>query len=157
MNDQVADLDNIDRAILRALAADGRISMTDLAQKVGLSKTPVTARVRRLEAEGVITGYSAQLSARHLGRDHVAFVEVRLSDTRESSLAAFDRAVRPVPEIEECHLIAGGFDYLMKVRTRDIAEYRRVLAETISGLPHLASTTTYFSMDGTKERGIDTV
>ena len=145
------ELDRIDRAILRLLAAEGRISTTDLAARVGLSKTPVAARMRRLEAEGVI----AQLSARRLGLDHVAFVEVRLSDTREAALTAFNLAVRRVPEIEECHMIAGGFDYLMKVRTHDIGEYRRVLGETISVLPHVASTSTYVSMESVKERGIE--
>ena len=149
------ELDRIDRAILRLLAAEGRISTTDLAARVGLSKTPVAARMRRLEAEGVILGYAAQLSARRLGLDHVAFVEVRLSDTREAALTAFNLAVRRVPEIEECHMIAGGFDYLMKVRTHDIGEYRRVLGETISVLPHVASTSTYVSMESVKERGIE--
>jgi Lrp/AsnC family leucine-responsive transcriptional regulator len=121
---------------------------------VGLSKTPVAARVKRLEAEGVITGYRAELSARKLGMEHVAFLEVRLSDTRESTLAAFNKAVRQIAEVEECHLIAGGFDYLVKVRTRDIGEYRRVLSESISRLPHLASTSTFVSMESVRDRGV---
>ncbi|MGI3169016.1 Lrp/AsnC ligand binding domain-containing protein [Pseudooceanicola sp. C21-150M6] len=152
-----ADLDRIDRDILRILNADARISMTDLAARVGLSKTPVAARVKRLEAEGVILGYSAQLSARRLGVDHVAFVEVRLTDTREKALTAFNHAVRDVPEIEECHMIAGGFDYLMKVRTRDITEYRRILGQTISALPHVAATSTYVSMESVKDQGVAAV
>jgi Lrp/AsnC family leucine-responsive transcriptional regulator len=147
-------LDRIDRAILRVLSGDGRISTTVLADRVGLSKTPVAARIRRLEAAGVITGYAAQLSARKLGLDHVAFVEVRLSDTREAALSAFNAAVRKLPEVEECYMIAASFDYLMKVRTRDIAEYRRVLGETISALPHVASTSTFVSMESVKEPGI---
>jgi Lrp/AsnC family leucine-responsive transcriptional regulator len=102
-------LDRIDRAILHELARNARISMVELGERVGLSKTPVTARVRRLEAEGVITGYRAELSARRLGLEHVAFLEVRLSDTREQSLQAFNVAVRQILEVEECHLIAGGF------------------------------------------------
>lgn len=141
------DLDAIDRKILRALVADARISITDLALKVGLSKTPVAARVRRLEKDGFITGYRAMLSPARLGLGHVAFVEVRMTDTRESALRAFNAAVRAAPEIEECHMIAGGFDYLMKIRTHDIAEYRRVLAETLSTLPHVASTSTYVAME----------
>jgi Lrp/AsnC family transcriptional regulator, leucine-responsive regulatory protein len=147
-------LDRIDRAILRVLSGDGRISTTVLADRVGLSKTPVAARIRRLEAAGVITGYAAQLSARKLGLDHVAFVEVRLSDTREAALSAFNAAVRKLPEVEECYMIAASFDYLMKVRTHDIAEYRRVLGETISALPHVASTSTFVSMESVKEPGI---
>lgn len=150
----IPNLDRIDRAILAELSHNARISMTELGQKVGLSKTPVAARVRRLEADGVITGYSAELSAKKLGMDHVAFLEVRLSDTREDTLAAFNAAVRQIVEVEECHLIAGGFDYLVKVRTRDIAEYRRVLSESISRLPHVASTSTFVSMESVRDRGV---
>lgn len=153
MSTTLTDLDRIDRAILAALSANARISLTDLGQAVGLSKTPVAARVRRLEADGIITGYHAQLSTKKLGRDHVAFVEVRLSDTRESALAAFNAAVRRIAEVEECHLIAGGFDYLLKVRTSDITDYRRVLSEGISTLPHVASSTTYVSMESVRDRG----
>lgn len=147
-------MDRIDRAILAVLARDGRIAMTELGQKVGLSKTPVTARVKRLERLGVITGYRAELSARRLGLDHVAFLEIRLSDTREPALQAFNRAIRAIPEVEECHMIAGGFDYLVKVRTSDIAAYRRVLSEAISALPHIAATSTYMSMESVRDRGV---
>ncbi len=153
-NPPTPKLDRIDRAILNELARNARIPMTELGQKVGLSKTPVAARVKRLEAEGVITGYRAELSARKLGMEHVAFLEVRLSDTREDSLAAFNKAVREIAEVEECHLIAGGFDYLVKVRTRDITEYRRVLSESISRLPKVASTSTFVSMESVRDRGL---
>ncbi|MBK5944892.1 proline dehydrogenase transcriptional activator [Rhodobacter veldkampii DSM 11550] len=146
-------LDRFDRAILAALAADGRISIADLARRVGLTKTPVQARMKRLEQAGVIAGYRAVLNPIRMGLAHVAFVEVRLSDTREVALQAFNRAVRAVPEIEECHMIAGGFDYLLKVRTGDIADYRRVMAERISTLPHVAATSTYVAMEAVKESG----
>ena len=146
-------LDRIDYRILAVLAGDGRIAMTALGQKVGLSKTPVTARVRRLEALGVITGYRAELSAAKLGLEHVAFLEVRLSDTREKSLREFNAAVRQIAEVEACHMIAGGFDYLVKVRTRDIQDYRCVLGEQISQLPHIASTSTYVSMESVRDHG----
>jgi len=149
-----ADIDKIDQAILDTLSNDGRISMTDLAAQVGLSKTPVIARVKRLEAVGIITGYRAELSASKLGREHVAFLEVKLSDTREKALEAFNAAIRAVPEIEECHMIAGGFDYLVKVRTQDIREYRRVLSEKVSRLPFIASTSTYVSMESVRDRGL---
>lgn len=145
-------LDEIDYRILNVLSVDGRVSMTDLAAKVGLSKTPVTLRVKRLEAEGVITGYRADISSQKLGLDHIAFLEVRLSRTNEAALSAFNKAVRNVPEVEECYMIAGGFDYLIKVRTRDITAYRRVLSEHISQLPHIASTSTYVSMQSVRER-----
>lgn len=144
-------LDRIDRAILTALAADGRLSMAALGEKVGLSKTPVQARVRRLEREGFIRGYTAQIDRAKMGEGHVAFVQVTLNDTRSAALDAFNRAAGAVPEIEQCHMIAGGFDYLLKVRTRDIGAYRRVLGEKISALPHVESTSTFVAMEIVKE------
>lgn len=147
------DLDRFDQAILRELAADGRLPVTELARRVGLSKSPVQARVKRLEAAGVIAGYRAILDPIRLGLAHVAFVEVRLSDTRESALQAFNRAVRAIPEVEECHMMAAGFDYLLKVRTGDIARYRAVMGEQLSTLPHVASTSTYVAMETVKDEG----
>ena len=139
-------MDEYDQKILSVLSIEGRISMTALGERVGLSKTPVTARVKRLEEEGVITGYRATLSASKLGVEHIAFLEVKLSDTREKALDAFNQAVRAIPEVEACHMIAGGFDYLIKVRTSDIFAYRLVLGEQLSRLPNVASTSTYISM-----------
>lgn len=139
-------MDEYDRKIVSVLSIEGRISMTALGERVGLSKTPVTARVKRLEEEGVITGYRATLSASKLGVEHIAFLEVKLSDTREKALDAFNQAVRAIPEVEACHMIAGGFDYLIKVRTSDIFAYRQVLGEQLSRLPNVASTSTYISM-----------
>ncbi|MFK7793337.1 MAG: Lrp/AsnC family transcriptional regulator [Devosiaceae bacterium] len=146
-------LDQIDRSILRILSSQARISMMELGQRVGLSKTPVTARVKRLERTGLITGYRAELSAEKLGLDHIAFVQINLSDTREKALLAFNDGVRAIAEVEECHMIAGGFDYLVKVRTSDIKAYRHVLSERISQLPHVASTSTFVSMQSVRERG----
>ena len=148
------DYDRFDRAILTTLAAEGRVSITELARRIGLSKSPTQARLRRLEELGVIRGYRAILDPIRLGLDHVAFVEVRMFDTRESSLAAFNEAVAAVPEIEQVHLIAGNFDYLLKVRTADMRDYRRVLAEKISTLPHVSTTSTYVAMQAVKEDGI---
>ena len=146
-------LDQLDRRILRALLANARLSMVALGEQVGLSKTPVTARVRRLEEAGYIRGYRAELDAGKLGLEHVAFVEVRLSDTREAALQAFNAAIREIPEVEACHMIAGGFDYLVKVRTSNVRDYRRVLGERISQLPHIASTSTYVSMESVLDQG----
>jgi Lrp/AsnC family transcriptional regulator, leucine-responsive regulatory protein len=146
-----SDLDRFDQAILRRLAEDGRIAVTDLAQQIGLSKSPTQTRMKKLETEGYILGYRAMLNPIRLGLDHVAFVEVRLQDTREAALSAFNAAVRRVPEIEQAHMIAGNFDYLLKVRTSDMAEYRRVLGEVISALPHVAATSTYVAMEAVKE------
>lgn len=144
-------MDQFDRKILDILAVDGRISVTDLARHVGLSKTPTQARMKRLQAQGVIRGYRAVLDPERLGRDHVAFVEVKLTDTREAALAAFNAAVRGIAEIEQCHLIAGAFDYLLKVRTSDIKSYREVLGERISTLPHVGATSTHVSMQAVKD------
>lgn len=149
-NDQF-DLDRFDRAILSVLAEDGRISITDLAKRIGLSKSPTQARLRRLEESGIIIGYRALLDPILLGLDHVAFVEIRLSDTREAALRAFNAAVAKIPEIEQAHMIAGSFDYLLKVRTRDMAVYRRFLGETISSLPYVSGTSTYVAMEAVKE------
>ena len=146
-------LDRIDSAILRELARDGRLPVAELARRVGLSKTPTQARVKRLEQAGVIQGYRAVLSPIRMGLAHVAFVEVRLTDTTEAALQAFNAAVQRVPEIEQCHMIAGAFDYLLKVRTKDIRAYREVLGDTISALPHVASTSTHVSMEAVKDDG----
>lgn len=145
-------LDRFDRAILAALSADGRLSMAELATKVGLTKTPVQARVKRLEAEGFIRGYSALVNRERMGEGHVAFVQVKLSDTRSAALDAFNRAVQAVPAIEQCHMMAASFDYLLKVRTKDIASYRKVLGEKISALPHVAQTSTFVAMETVKDR-----
>lgn len=154
MQTDTDDLDAFDRKILRAVSTRGRISVTELARDVGLSKSPVQARLKRLERDGVITGYRAMLNPIRMGLDHVAFVEVRLSDTREAALAAFNEAVREVPEIEQAHMIAGAFDYLLKVRTGSMTAYRQVLAERISSLPHVAHTSTYVAMEAVKEDGL---
>ncbi len=145
-------LDRLDRNILTTLAKNGRLSMSELAIQVGLSKTPVQARVKRLEKDGFIRGYAAIIDRERMGEGHVAFVQVKLSDTRWAALDAFNRAVQAVPEIEQCHMMAASFDYLLKVRTRDIAAYRRVLGERISALPHVAQTSTFVAMETVKDR-----
>ncbi len=154
MSDEYSQIDQIDRKILRELAAQGRIPVTQLAAKVGISKTPCQNRIRRLEAAGYIRGYRAVLDPEKLDKAHVAFVEVKLTDTREPALAQFNAAVLRCAEIEQCYMIAGSFDYLLKVRTRDIAEYRRVLGETVSQLPFVASTSTNVSMQAVKGGGL---
>lgn len=147
------DLDNYDRAILKTLARNGRITLTDLAERVGLSKTPCQIRMKRLESRGFIKGYAAIMDYGLLDTNHIAFVQVRLSDTRAAALQAFNKAVAEVPEIEECHMMAADFDYILKVRTQDIASYRAVLGETISELPYVASTSTFVCMEAVKEHG----
>ncbi|KAF0676753.1 Lrp/AsnC ligand binding domain-containing protein [Profundibacterium mesophilum] len=146
-----AAIDRFDLAILDILTGEGRISVTELAQRIGLSKSPTQARLKRLEADGVITGYRALIDPVRLAREHVAFVEVKLNDTRESALAAFNRAVGDIGEVEQCHMIAGDFDYLLKVRTADMSSYRAILGERISTLPHVSHTSTYVAMQAVKD------
>ena len=136
------DLDHFDLKILEALSEDGRMSVLQLSKRVGLSKTPCQTRLKRLVDEGYILGFRAVLNPHKLGVDHIAFAEVKLSDTREKALEEFNTAVRKIKEVEECHMIAGAFDYLLKVRTSDIRKYRRVLGEKISSLPSVANTST---------------
>jgi Lrp/AsnC family leucine-responsive transcriptional regulator len=147
------ELDDFDRKIITVLRSDGRISATDLAQRIGLSKTPCQVRLRRLVDSGVIRGFTALVDPAKLGLDHVAFAEVKLSDTREAALREFNDAVQRIPEVEECHMIASSFDYLLKVRTSDIRRYRTVLGEKISSLPHVASTSTFVAMETVKDPG----
>ncbi|MDA1041671.1 MAG: Lrp/AsnC ligand binding domain-containing protein [Proteobacteria bacterium] len=144
-------LDRFDHAILAELAKNGRLAVTELAQIIGLSKSPTQARLKALEGRRIIAGYRASIDPIKMGLDHVAFVEVHLSDTREKALQAFNKAVQTIPEIEQCHMIASNFDYLMKVRTRNIQEYRRIMGETLSSLPFVASTSTFVAMEAVKE------
>jgi Lrp/AsnC family leucine-responsive transcriptional regulator len=144
-------LDPFDLRIVAALRADGRLSVADLARQVGLSKTPCQVRLKRLIADGYILGFRAVIDPARLGLDHVAFAEVKLSDTREAALEDFRRAVLKIPEVEECHMIASSFDYLLKVRTADIRRYREVLGERISALPHVAHTSTFVAMEAIRE------
>jgi Lrp/AsnC family leucine-responsive transcriptional regulator len=145
------ELDQFDRKILDALAEDGRMSITDLAARVGLSKTPCQIRFRRLIADGYIDGFKAVINPSKLDLEHIAFAEVKLSSTKEDALHAFNAAVKKIKEVEECHMIAGRFDYLLKIRTRDIRRYRHVLGERISNLPYVASTSTNVAMETVKE------
>lgn len=144
-------LDRIDFNILRVLSREGRIPISELAKRVGLSKSPCGSRVQRLKEAGYILGFRAILDPAKLDLEHIAFTEVKLRNTSENTLRAFKSAVRDIPEIEECHLIAGPFDYLLKVRTRDIRVFRAVLGERISQLPCVAHTSTHISMEPVKE------
>ena len=146
-------LDRIDRKIMNLLEVDGRMSVTELAAQVGLSKSPCQVRLKRLQNDGYILGFRAVLDDAKLGREHVAFAEVKLNSTTEKALATFNAAVLKIPEIEQCHMIAGSFDYLLKVRSKDINAYRLVLGEKISGLPHVAHTSSFVSMQAVKEVG----
>lgn len=144
-------MDSIDLKILDQLSSDSKTTLKQLSEQVGLSSSPLQARIKRLEKEGYIRGYTAQLDYTKLGQDHIAFVQVTLSDTRANALAAFNAAICHLKSVEQCHMIAGNFDYLLKVRTKDIRTYREELAEKISSLPHVASTSTFVSMETVRE------
>lgn len=146
-----SEIDRYDRLILDILASDGRISITELSARIGLSKTPCQNRVENLRRRGIIKGFAAIIDPGFLGRRHIAFVEVKLFDTRAKALEAFNAAVVAIPEIEQCHMIAGGFDYLLKVRTEDIEAYRKFLGEILSTLPSIAQTSTYVVIEAVKE------
>ncbi|GAA3532458.1 Lrp/AsnC ligand binding domain-containing protein [Zobellella aerophila] len=130
------------------------MTVTELASRVGLSKTPCQLRMRRLEEQGYITGYTVLVDQNKLGLSHIAFVQVTLNDTSSKALTAFNTAALKIGEIEQCHMIAGGFDYLLKVRTKDIVSYRLVLGEKISTLPHVLQTSTFVVMESVKDIGL---
>ncbi|MBI0004530.1 Lrp/AsnC ligand binding domain-containing protein [Bartonella sp. M0177] len=153
MEEKNSEIDRIDNRIIDALVENGRISITELSEKVGLSKTPCQLRLKRLMNEGYITGFRAVLNPAKMGLEHIAFAEVKLSDTREEALRAFNAAVKKIREVEECHMIASSFDYLLKVRTSDIKRYRIVLGEKISALPYVASTSTFVVMQNVVDSG----
>jgi Lrp/AsnC family leucine-responsive transcriptional regulator len=151
MDGKEREIDRIDRKILQEISHHARITVTELSERVGLSKTPCHARLRSLEERGYILGYRALLDPVKLGLDHIAFVEVKLNDTKEEALHAFNDAVVKLPEVEQCHMIAGSFDYLLKVRTRNISDYRKLLGDTLSAMPHVAHTSTYVVMEAVKD------
>jgi Lrp/AsnC family leucine-responsive transcriptional regulator len=144
-------IDQIDRRILAALQADGRMSIVDLADKVNLSKTPCQARVKRLERDGFITGYKAVLDATKLDRGHIAFVQVSLDRTTTDVFNRFHQAVRRIPQVQSCHMVAGGFDYLLRICCKDIVEYRTLLGDVLTALPGVMQTHTYVVMETVKD------
>ena len=144
-------IDRFDQEIISILSVEGRLSVTELAKRIGISKSPCQVRLKRLQEKGYIKGFRAIVDPQKLGREHVAFVEVRLSDTREKALQQFNRAVLKILEVEQCHMIAGSFDYLLKVRSADILSFRRILGESITMLPHVASSSSFVSMEAVKD------
>ncbi len=148
---QTINLNKLDLRILKELQREGRISYTDLARKVGLTATPCIDRVRRLEKEGVIRGYTADLAPEKLGAGLVVFVQIRLSRTAEDIFEEFAKAVKTQDDIQECYLVSGNFDYLLKARVADMDEYRRLLGETLLSLPGVQESTSYVVMEEVKD------
>ncbi|WP_164660089.1 Lrp/AsnC ligand binding domain-containing protein [Tropicibacter sp. Alg240-R139] len=144
-------LDQYDLEIVKVLSREGRLPVTEIASRVGLSKTPCQVRMKRLIADGYIQGFKAILNPRKLGLEQVVFVEVKLTDTTEPALEKFNAAVQSVPEIEQCHMIAGAFDYLLKLRTYDMHSYREILGSVVSTLPYVGNTSTHVSMQSVKD------
>ncbi len=142
------DLDKIDQRILSELEANGRLSIVDLAMRVNLTNTPCSERVKRLERSGYISGYQAVLNKSQMGLGHLTIVQVSLAATAgDNSLDAFNRVVRNIPEVESCLMVAGSFDYLLTVRTRDIAHFRNVLGDKINKLPGIHQTNSFAVME----------
>ncbi|SCK28501.1 winged helix-turn-helix transcriptional regulator [Vogesella sp. LIG4] len=147
-------LDRTDLKILQHLQANARISMTELADKVGLSTTPCTERVRRLERDGVIEGYHARLNPQALGASLLVFVEIKLSAKSGDIFDAFRREVQKLPDVLECHLVSGEYDYLLKVRLPDMSMYRQVLGDILLKLPQANESRSYVVMEEVKETAI---
>lgn len=145
------DLDRIDRRILRILQGDGRLSNVELARQVGLSPTPCLERVRRLERDGYILGYGARLDAGKLEAGMLVFVQVTLERTTPDVFDRFAEAVQRLEEVAECHMVAGGYDYLLKVRVKDMAAFRRFLGEGLTSLESVRETHTYVVMEAVKD------
>ena len=150
MIDYFAELDRIDLRILKGLQDDGRMANLKLAESIGLSPTAVLARVQRLTRDGYILGYEARLNPLKLGAGMLVFVEVLLDRTTPNVFDAFKAAVQVRPEIMECHMVAGGFDYLLKTRSADMSHYREFAGSVLWQLPGVRETRTYAVMEEVK-------
>ena len=147
----MTELDRTDRKILDILQRQGRISMTELAQQIGLSTSPCSERVRRMEREGVITGYHARIDPQAIGKTLLVFVEITLSSKSADVFDKVRKELLHVPEVMECHLVSGGFDYLVKARLRAMSDYRRLLGDLLKKLPVTAESNSYVVMEEVKE------
>ncbi|GAB1582627.1 MULTISPECIES: Lrp/AsnC ligand binding domain-containing protein [Phyllobacteriaceae] len=145
------DLDSMDRKILRALQDNGRLTNTELADHINLSQTATAERVKRLTRDGYILGYAAKLSPKLLDRSMLVFVEIKLDRTTPEVFDTFAEATRNNPDVMECHMVAGGFDYLVKARVADMEHYRRFLSDALLSLPGIRETHTYAVMEEVKE------
>lgn len=144
-------LDRVDLKILDVLQREGRIPITELAERISLSATPCSERVKRLEREGVITGYHARVSPAALGRTLLVFLEIKLSAKSGDVFEKVRKELLYVPEVMECHLVSGDFDYLVKARLSEMNEYRRLLGEILKRLPASAESRSYVVMEEIKE------
>jgi Lrp/AsnC family leucine-responsive transcriptional regulator len=148
---QAKPLSRIDKKILRELQLDGRISFAELARRVGLTTTPCLERVKRMEREGVIQGYTTLLDPASLQAALVVFVQIRLSRTSQNIFAKFKKAAMALNAVQECYLVSGNFDYLIKARVADMNAYRILLGDTLLTLPGVQESTSYVVMEEVKE------
>ncbi|MDP4537201.1 leucine-responsive transcriptional regulator Lrp [Alkalimonas collagenimarina] len=144
-------LDRTDRKILVELQRDGRVSNVELAKRIGLSPTPCLERVRKLESEQYILGYTALVDPIKVGAALLVFVEITLSKTSPEDFDEFSKAVQKLDEIQECHLVSGSFDFLLKTRVSNMAAYRELLGETLLRLPSVRESRTYVVMEEVKQ------
>ena len=144
-------IDKIDKQLISLLAKNAQTTLSELAKAVNLSISPCQSRIKKLEQQEYILGYHAHINFKKLEKAHIAFVQISLSDTRARALDQFNSEVKKLEAVEQCHMIAGNFDYLLKVRTNNINTYRLLLSEKISSLPNVASTSTFVSMESVKE------
>ncbi|MGE4526732.1 MAG: Lrp/AsnC ligand binding domain-containing protein [Rhodospirillaceae bacterium] len=151
----IEGLDRLDRKLLRELQADGRITTSELADRIGLSPTATADRIRRLTREGFVLGYRAKLDPVKVGRGLLVFVEVLLDRTSPDVFDSFAAQVRRSGEVLECHMVTGGFDYLIKARVKDMGSYRAFLGDVILPLPGVRETRTYAVMEEIK--AVDTL
>ncbi len=147
---QVKKVDRIDKNILVELQKNGRLSNVELSKRVGLSPTPCLERVKRLEAEGYINGYRASLNPELLDAALLVFVEITLTKTSPDVFSDFSSAVQDLDVIQECHLVSGDFDFLLKTRVKDMAAYRELLGDTLLRLPAVSESRTYVVMEEVK-------
>lgn len=147
-------IDRTDRKLLKLLQEDGRIATVELAEKIGLSPTATSERLKRLLREGYVTGFRAMLDPAKLGRELLVFIEVGLDKTTADIFEKFAAAVRRAPEVLECHMVGGGFDYLVKTRVADMNAYRRFLGDVVLSLPGVKETRTYVVMEEVKSDGL---
>ena len=151
MSTDTPSLDKIDMKIIQLLQHNARMSIADLADKVGLSATPIKERMRRLQDQGVITGYHAKINPHLIGQGLLVFVEIKLKDKSASLFAEFKRDVLRISQIMECHLVSGEYDYLIKVRLPDMSAYRDMLGNILLQLPAAAESRSYVVMEEVKE------
>jgi Lrp/AsnC family leucine-responsive transcriptional regulator len=147
----IRELDKIDRKILSILQKDARISITDLAEQVWLSVTPCSERVKRMEKEGVILGYHARLDPHALELSLLVFVEIKLSAKSGIIFEQFKQEIIKLPNVLECHLVSGDFDYLVKARIPKMADYRKLLGDILLTLPGAQESRSYIVMEEVKE------